>query len=192
MPAPVRALVKAAALAVGMCAVLTGAALAGSQATALTELTLRLGPGAEYDAIASVPEGTEIDVTRCTGHWCRIDGHGNRGWTGIDDITFGTAGDGSVLFGPGSGRTLRGDGTVCFYTGDDFTGRSVCAHSGRVVPDLALHGYDNAFRSVSVEGAASVHVCREFDFGSWCETISKDKPRLGRFLHGAVSSFRVW
>ncbi len=191
MPAPIGTVVKAAMLAATLLALPAGGALAGDTATTIDDVTLRLGPGVKYDVVSSMPEGTDVTVERCTMRWCRIDHQGNRGWAGIHDLGFGTS-VGNGFFPPQLERTLRGSGTICFHTGDNFTGESVCSRSGRVVSDLALYGYDNAFHSVSVEGDVSAHVCREFNFGSWCETISSDEPHLSRFLHGAVSSYRVW
>ena len=78
-------------------------------------------------------------------------------------------------------------GTVCFFTGRNFTGESFCASTGTVIRDLLLRGHDNAFASVTV-GGASVTACRDRDFSSYCERIVEDQAALHGFLSRNVSS----
>lgn len=165
----------------------TGVALAGSSAQTTGEITLRLGAGANYPATSQViVEGTAVNVQRCSRNWCLVEASSKRGWTAIGDLTFGeTAATEDTL-------TLGGSGQICFHTGTNFTGQKVCSTSGRVVPDLALHGYDNAFASISIEGQVSANVCRDSRFASYCEQINESQARLPRLLNRAISSYRVW
>lgn len=179
------------ALAVIFTMVGASAALANSKAQAISALSLRLGPGVNYEIISDITEGAQVDVERCQRRWCLVDRNGNRGWASMDQLTFGVEPRGP-LTGPKLNRVSGGSGSICFHTGLNFTGQSVCSKTGMVVPDLALHGYDNVFASISVEGSISAHVCSEFDFGAYCETISENQPSLNRFLKRAISSYRVW
>jgi len=167
------------------------AASTGSAATSTAEINLRLGPGAKYADVSVLAAGTDVIVERCQRRWCLVAKGAQRGWTSIDHLDFGATGRGPFT-GPKLDRISGGSGTICFHTGLNYTGASVCAKTGMVVPDLALYGYDNAFASISVEGEISAHVCREFNFGSHCESISSNQPKLSRFLNRAVSSYRVW
>lgn len=166
-------------------------AYAGSLAQTISDANLRLGPGTKYDVISSMEAGAAVDVERCHRRWCLIDAKGHRGWASIDHLTFGEEPRGPFS-GPKNEQISQGTGTICFHTRENFSGETVCAQTGMVVPDLALYGYDNTFASVSITGTISAHVCREFNFGSYCETIAVDQPRLSRLLRNNVSSYRVW
>lgn len=166
-------------------------AYAGSLAQTISPVTLRLGPGAKYPAISDLEAKIAIDVERCQNRWCLVTTKSQRGWASIDHMTFGEEPRGPFT-GPKDEHVLQGSGTICFYTGENFTGQSTCSKTGMVVPDLALYGLDNSFLSASVSGPISAHVCRDFNFASYCETIAKDTPVLSRFLRRAVSSYRVW
>jgi uncharacterized protein YraI len=180
-----------ALIAVSFIAAAMPGAYAGSLAQTIKPITLRLGPGLKYPTASDLPKEIEVDVQRCQNRWCLLENNNQRGWASIDDITFGVEPRGWWT-GPKTEQVSGGSGTVCFYTGENFTGEATCSKTGMVVPDLALLGLDNRFASVSVEGTISVHVCREFNFGSYCETIAADQPVLNRFLKNAVSSYRVW
>lgn len=166
-------------------------AFAGSSAQTISSANLRLGPGVKYDVVSSMQAGAAVDVERCQRRWCLITATGHRGWASIDHLTFGEEPRGP-LSGPKNEQVSYGTGTICFHTGEQFTGESICSKTGMVVPDLALYGYDNTFASVSVTGTISANVCREFNFGSYCETIAADQPRLSPLLRNNVSSYRVW
>lgn len=184
---PLRALV----IALAFISVGTVGAVAGSAAQAIDPLSLRLGPGSKYKIVSELDEGTSVSVEQCQRRWCLVDANNVRGWVSIDHLTFGVEPRGPII-GPKLHQALRGSGKVCFHTGTNFSGESICSKTGMVVPDLALHGYDNAFSSVSIEGEISVHVCREFNFSSYCETIIEDQAELSEHLKRAVSSYRVW
>lgn len=173
--------------------ILTGSsmALAGSYAQTISETSLRLGPGVKYNIVSDMEAGVAVDVERCHRRWCLIASSGHKGWTSIDELTFGEEPRGPFS-GPKNEQVSYGTGTICFHTGVDFSGEAVCSKTGMLVPDLALYGYDNTFASVSVTGEISANVCREFNFGSYCETIAADQPRLSPLLRDNVSSYRVW
>lgn len=184
---------KLAGLALAVIFTMAGAnaAFASSEAQAISPLSLRLGPGVNYKIVSDIAQGVQVDVERCQRRWCLIDRNGHRGWASMDQLTFGVEPRGPFT-GPKFKRVSGGSGTICFHTGPNFSGQSVCSKTGMVVPDLALYGYDNVFASISVEGSISAHVCSEFNFGAYCETINEDQPSLSRHLKRAVSSYRVW
>ena len=156
---------------------------------AFSENTLRLhnGPGTGYDLTGEIATHSAIKVLRCQKLWCLVDGDTGRGWTYKRNISFGAIpGD----WPNGLARYPRG-GTVCFYTGTNYTGSEVCLGTGQVLKDLALSGLDNSFASVRVDGT-SVDVCRDRFFQSYCERIIQSQPVLDQYLRGALSSIRVY
>lgn len=185
-------LFKATAIGVfALLAALTTSAFAGTAAQAISPLSLRLGPANHYQIAFELDQGAAVNVERCQYRWCLVELNRVRGWVSIDHLTFGVEPRGPFT-GPKLYQPLRGDGRICFHTGTHYSGKSICSKTGTVVHDLALFGFDNAFASISIEGDISAHVCREFNFGSYCETIIKDQPVLSRYLRRAVSSYRVW
>jgi uncharacterized protein YraI len=152
---------------------------------------LRSGPGAMYDIVGSVDVGVRVRVDRCvTKRWCQIHTDEAKGWLSLDNLSFGQQPDG--LFAGPKFPTQRGDGVVCFFTGQGFSGESFCAKSGRVIPDLALVGLDNTISSVEVNGAASAMVCRDRGFRSYCEVVDVSKGQLDGLLTNGISSIRVY
>ncbi len=183
---------RSVAAALACILLLTGGALAGAtKAQVKDTLTLRTGPGMRYDQAGTLPVGAALDVQRCMALWCLVTHKSQQGWAARDHLSFGKYPRG-FMSGPKMAHVLRGSGKVCFFTGTKFTGASICSTTGTVMPDLALYGYDNAFQSVKIEGEVSVHACRDFYFGSWCETIAADQPVLNRYLRRGLSSYRVW
>jgi len=163
----------------------------GSHGWSRQPLTLRSGPGHAYGVTGQIAEDTAIKVLRCQALWCVVDGPGGRGWTGKDRIGFGqTSAD--PLTGPRLGYGAGGPGTVCFYEGTHYSGRSLCAGPGQVFNDLALWGFDNGFSSVEVSGNVSAAACRDRQFQSYCERVVESQPVLDRFLNDNLSSIRVY
>jgi uncharacterized protein YraI len=82
------------ALAGGLSA--SGAALAATSATAVTDLNIRSGPGPEYPVVGLVGAGQQAIVTGCIqgSKWCTID---NGGWVYSDYLTADVSGSAVVL-----------------------------------------------------------------------------------------------
>lgn len=161
---------------------------AGSHGWTTRDITLRAGPGVGYASVGQIAGETAIMVLRCQRTWCLVDGPGGRGWTGLSSVSFGR-----LPTTPWFSATQpdRANGSVCFYEGPNYTGAEFCP-SVRVYNDLALHGVDNRFASVKVNGRASVAVCRDRFFLSYCERIVSSQPRLNRYLYKNLSSIRVY
>ncbi|MBU1175175.1 MAG: hypothetical protein KKH72_07200 [Alphaproteobacteria bacterium] len=184
------ALVRAAAIALVALIVAPAAALASTAAWVLNDAPMAAGPGPQYKPVGKSAKGALVAVDRCSQGWCKIDFEGREGWVEIFNLSFGMS-----AMGPWAGAHFdrkSGNGTACLYTGPDFSGDYLCRSSGFVVTDFARTGLDDRFVSVAIEGDASILVCRDLNFTSFCEIIARDTPRLNRFLAGEVSSIRVY
>jgi uncharacterized protein YraI len=162
----------------------------GTPAWLIHTATLKEGPGRAYDIVGEMAGKSRIRVDRCSADWCKIHADGMRGWVRLYSISFGQE-PRAPLTGPRLNYP-SGLGTVCFYTGHNYTGTAVCNNSGYVVTDLLLFDMDNTFSSVTIEGAASVTACRDRKFTSYCERIVEDQPVLNGFLDDALTSYHVW
>lgn len=163
----------------------------GSLAWTIRPVTLVDGPGAGYRLRGEVAEAERVRVTRCQKLWCHINGGAVTGWLPMETLSFGTVPRGPFT-GPRLGYAADGGGTVCLYEGANYTGRKICGKSGFVVPDLKHTGFDNSFSSVSVEGVASVTLCRDRFMQSYCQRISVSQPRLNGLLGNSASSLHVY
>lgn len=163
----------------------------GSHGWSKQELTVRKGPGAAYDVTGTIPADIAIRIVRCQVNWCVVDGPGARGWTSRELLSFGTESDGP-LFVIAPDYPDAEPGVVCFYTGTNYTGASLCGGPGQVFTDLALYGFDNSFRSVEVVGSVNAAACRDRSLQSYCERIIESQPVLDQFLASNLSSFRVY
>jgi hypothetical protein len=164
---------------------------AGSHAWSREALLLRAGPGAAYAVSGEIPGEVQIKVLRCQNIWCLVDGPGGRGWTGNGAIDFGKDPHWPLFDADNQWPDLAG-GSMCFYEGANYTGRSFCAGTGEVFPDLATWGWDNRIGSVEVITDTSAALCRDRDFQSYCIRIAQSQPRLDPFLVGNLSSIRVY
>ena len=162
----------------------------GTPAWTNTSLTLFAGPGTAYDALGTVAGEIRIRVDRCTRRWCQIHFDGGAGWVTQDRLSFGQR-PGGPFSGPKLNYPGGGPGKVCFYTGQNYTGTVVCALPGTIVHDLVLYGFDNSFASIAIVGDASVTVCRDFNFTSYCRRVIDSSPTLEPYLSRNISSYRV-
>lgn len=163
----------------------------GSHAWSTRPMVLYSGPGGAYQVTGEIPADVAIRVLRCQRLWCVVDGEGGRGWTSKDAIVFGrTSEDWLGRIAPN--YPAGGPGSVCFFTGTNYTGVSLCAGPGRVFNDFALLNMDNHFRSVQITGNVSVAACRDRFFQSYCERIIASQPVMDQYLAGALSSARVY
>lgn len=167
-----------------------GAVETGTHAWTKRTGTLYEGPGQEYDVLGTIGENLEVRVDRCSWNWCQIHSDTVRGWTPIATLSFG-----QTARGPWQGEKFgfgAGAGTVCLYSGRDYSGTEVCRPSGTVMRDLLLYDMDNTFSSVRISGNASVTLCRDRFFKSYCERVNESQPQLQGFLDNNVSSVRIY
>lgn len=170
-----------------------GAAVAvdtGTHAWTRNAVTLYDGPGTEYDEVGELADASEVRVERCEPIWCRVRAGNERGWMYRLALSFGQT-DRGPLEGP-KHNYGSGAGTVCLYTGPNYTGESFCRNSGFVIRDMKLYGVDNLYSSVTVEGNTSVLLCRDRLFRSYCERVNESQPNLHGFLSNNVSSLHIY
>jgi hypothetical protein len=163
----------------------------GSLAWTIRPAVLLDGPGSAYRHRGEVDGAVHVRVTRCQKLWCHVRASSGSGWVSKGDLSFGTVPRGPFT-GPRLGYPAGGPGTVCFFEGTNYTGRSVCAGPGHVVRDLKLSAFENSFSSVSVDGNVSATLCRDRFFQSYCQRIIKSQPRLTGSLNNAASSLHVY
>lgn len=143
------------------------------------------------------PKGPEIAdkqavwVLRCETIWCDIQAGPRRGWVELSALSFGQFPRGPFT-GPKLMRKSGGPGQVCFYSGIHFSGARFCAETGYVARDLKLSPWNDRIRSIRITGQQSVLVCRERNYGSYCETVIGDRPVLPKLLRRAISSLHVY
>ena len=166
------------------------AAETGTPAWTINGVTLYEGPGTEYDVTGDLEGDVAVHVERCMPIWCRVRGDGERGWMYRRALSFGQTSR-APFEGP-KHNFGAGAGTVCLYTGPNFTGASFCQSSGFVMRDLLLYGNDDTYSSVTIEGNTSVLLCRDRFFTSYCERVNESQPNLHGFLDNNVSSLHIY
>ena len=58
--------------------------------------------------------------------------------------------------------------------------------------DLQLYGNNDVYSSVTIEGSASVLLCRDRYFTNYCERVNASQPELQGFLDNNISSVRIY
>jgi hypothetical protein len=150
------------------------------------------GPGTIYGEVGSIEAGVRIRVDRCTEHYCKFHTSGISGWISLYSVSFGQK-PGGWFTGPKF--PVAGGATVCFYSGQQYTGSSFCAGPGKVYRDLSLIGEDNKISSIQVDpngGTGKAILCRDQFFRSYCLVIDANTPHLEGLLDNAASSLRVY
>jgi hypothetical protein len=147
------------------------------------------GPGRNYDQVGTITAGTRVRVDRCTQHFCQFHTSSLRGWISLYNVSFGQKPDGWLV---GPKFPVAGGATVCFYTGQNYTGASFCLAPGHLYRDLSLVGSDNAISSIDVGSGGKAIVCRDRFFKSYCVVIDANKPNLEKLLSNSISAVRVY
>ena len=83
---------------------LSAASAAAAPALAVNNVNLRQGPGTTYTVILTIPGGSNVDVTGCSGQWCQVTFQGQNGYaiaTSFDQ------GGGAPPPGAAAGRAAR-------------------------------------------------------------------------------------
>ena len=162
----------------------------GSAAWVITDSVLRSGPGSNYpETSRTLNNGDSVTVARCSRQWCRI--ADTSGWISMNSLNFGTRAV-TPFFSSSSTTSSDADAQVCLFSGEQFTGTSICLNPGATVTDLSLSNFDNTIASVSIEGDTYVDLCRDANLSSYCVRYTQSAERLDRLLSNAVSSYRVY
>ena len=163
------------------------ASQSGTLAYSTSDMVLSAGPGSRYPETGRViPAQSMIKVLRCQRLWCLVDGDMGRGWTSKRAVAFGKP---PVDLPPNPDKRPA---AVCFYTGANYTGESLCATSGSVIQDFALINRDNHFVSVEIIGATKLDACRDRFFQSYCELIEYSQPVMDQYLQNNLSSAKIY
>jgi uncharacterized protein YraI len=67
-------------------------AVLAAPANVAADLKLRQGPGTNYRAMATIPQGEQVDVLSCHGTWCEIDWRGYGGYASRSYLSYGFRG----------------------------------------------------------------------------------------------------
>src|SRR5579864_5887613 len=68
------------AASAGVLLALSAASAAAAPALAVNNVNLRQGPGTTYVVIMTIPGGSNVDVTTCSGQWCQVTFQGQHGY----------------------------------------------------------------------------------------------------------------
>jgi hypothetical protein len=85
-------LVLVAAFAAAL-AVLSAACATAAPGLVQTTVNLREGPGTSAVILAKIPGGSSVDVTTCTGEWCRVSFQGKSGYVIATSLSNGVGGN---------------------------------------------------------------------------------------------------
>jgi uncharacterized protein YraI len=207
---------KIAAIAGTILALSIGSAMA-APGYATGNVNVRTGPGTGYTKVDTLSRGEQVQIGQCQGGWCYVSHSGPDGWVSANYLSqgsgytpkprptpnndnpsvgfsFGFGSDGSH-FGFSFGNQGRPGWTppqprACFYTGKNYTGKSVCVTAGtskRFVGNV----WNDKVSSVRLYNGASVTMCQHSNYGGFCRTSSHNEPALGPWLNNKISSVRV-
>ena len=65
---------------VGLLLALSAVGAAAAPALAVNNVNLRQGPGTTYTVIMTIPGGSNVDVSGCSGQWCQVTFQGQNGY----------------------------------------------------------------------------------------------------------------
>jgi hypothetical protein len=68
------------AASAGVLLTLSAASAAAAPALATNNVNLRQGPGTAYTVILTIPGGSNVDVSGCSGQWCQVTFQGQNGY----------------------------------------------------------------------------------------------------------------
>jgi SH3-like domain-containing protein len=68
------------AASAGMLLALSAAGASAAPALAINNVNLRQGPGTTYTIIMTIPGGSNVDVSGCSGQWCQVTFQGQNGY----------------------------------------------------------------------------------------------------------------
>ena len=68
------------AASAGVLLALSAVSAAAAPALAVNNVNLRQGPGTTYTVILTIPGGSNVDVSGCSGQWCQVTFQGQNGY----------------------------------------------------------------------------------------------------------------
>ncbi|WP_291836159.1 SH3 domain-containing protein [Limimaricola sp.] len=119
-------------LAAGLAALIAGPA-AAVDATAVTAVNVRSGPGVSFNQLDTLFAGEVVNVTECQSGWCYVEHDGPDGW--VSGHYLSAAGSGG---GTGSGGTGGGSGSGSDSGGGTGAGSGGGTATGSAAGDAAL------------------------------------------------------
>ena len=137
------------------------------------------------DSISSIRVGANASVAVCgdlklTG-WCEIyDGDINLAGFRNDSVSSYRVIANELVTGAG----------VCVYEFAFFTGAAICLGPDQTLATLPA-AWNDRISSIRVGDDYSAQVCRDPDFGGWCEEYVADTPQLAADRDNAISSLRT-
>jgi hypothetical protein len=94
-----------------------------------------------------------------------------------------TQGGGGI---PGPGPTAR----ACFYTDWNYAGPGFCLNPNQDIAALPTQ-WNDLISSIRLDPGVSVQVCRDPNYGGWCEQYTSNVAQLLDLRNDAISSIRV-
>ena len=79
---------------------------------------------------------------------------------------------------------------ACFFSGNNYSGQSICVNSGRAFERLGPR-WNDRISSVKVFPGAQVTLCDDPDFTGYCRTLFQSTNFLDPGLNSRISSIRV-
>ncbi len=77
----------------------------------------------------------------------------------------------------GAGTPPQNQAAACFFADFGFQGASFCLNGGATV-GLLDADWNDRISSIRVDQGLTVQVCRDGNFGGWCEEYTGDVPQL--------------
>ena len=101
------------AIAAGISLALTAQSVLAVEATAISAVNVRTGPGTSYAKVDTLHAGEQVDIAQCEGSWCFVQRNGPDGWVSGKYL----AASGSGASGSGTGGSAAGDAAAAAIRG---------------------------------------------------------------------------
>lgn len=91
----------------------------------------------------------------------------------------------------GAGGPPQNQAAACFFADFGFQGASFCLNAGATVGLLDAN-WNDRISSLRIDPGLTVQVCRDGNFGGWCDEYTGAVPQLPGGRNDAISSIRVF
>ncbi len=184
-------------------------------AVAKSAVNVRTGPGVSYTKVDTLNKGEAVNVVQCKSGWCYVKHSGPDGWVSGNYLAAPSGGGGGggsskppvnfgMTFGPGGPTFSLSIGNapppppapaptpkVCFFNGSGYTGASFCVTPGNTNNQL-IGFWNDRISSIKVSPGSSVTVCRNWNYGGFCNSYSSNTPTLPWMLSNKISSYQTF